>query len=161
MTVRIIAVAILIALGALVWLMQEQRLTPEPETDPVAKGSPLEDPNAVGVVPDGPPQLNVEHELVYEGPRAVLHFTVTERNGWYVDHIFLKFWYTQPDAGGELHQIGDPVTYLCKGFLDFNATLTDSTTITNVEFSELDDFGTTDNWQVAVSQYGRVLAPEP
>jgi hypothetical protein len=161
MTVRIIALAVLIALGARIWLIQEQRPASGPETGPLTERSLLADPDAVGVAPDGPPQLTVEHELAYEGPRAVLHFTVTERNGWYVDHIFLKFWYAEPDASGQLHQIGDPVMYLCKGYLGFNETLTDSTTITEVEFSELDDFGTTDNWQVAVSQYGRVLAPEP
>jgi len=167
MTVRVIVLLVLIALGAVVWQKQQSAQTYDNVKERVE--NPIErtdqrpgffNPDAKGVKPDIAPELNVDVELTKEGPRHVLNFTITEKHGWYVDHVYVDFWYVKIGKNGHEKQVGNPVQYLCHHYLDFGATLVENTTLLDVEFPELSDFGTTENWRVAIRKWGKVLAPE-
>lgn len=173
MAMRIVAFCILLGLGAFVWVQRgnvnnsdsvpanaDGSPAVNQSLDTTDKHPPFYNPDVEGDKPDEDPELDVTCELTYEGPRAVLNFTVTERHGWYVDHIYVEFWYVEEDENGELRQIGDPVQHLCKKYLDFDDTLRDNTTLLDVEFEELDGFGTTENWRVRVADYNVYLAPK-
>ena len=184
MAIRIIAVVIIAVLGVLVWQKKaavEKSAQPplitapgsdpeaEPGVDRVDKRPKFFNPDVEGVDPGVPPELNVDVEMRMVGPRQVLFFTVTEAHGWYVDHIFIEFWYVRIDDDGEEHRVDDPADYMCHNYLDFGATLVEDTTLLRVEFIDLFDqddpesegFGTTENWRVRVRKWGKVLAPKP
>lgn len=167
MAMRLLVVAVLLALGIVVWLNKEgadeneAALTNDVTVETEPKQAPYFDPKVEGVEPDGSPEFNVVHELRMVGQRNVMFFTVTESHGWYADHIYVQFWYEEEDENGERHRVGDPVTILMKGYIKFGQTLEDNTTLLDYEFPELDGFGTTENWQARVTQHGQVLAPKP
>jgi len=167
MKLRVIVVLVLIVLGAVVWQKQEaaktyddlQKKAENPPEDSNQKPGYF-DPNVKGVTPDAPPDINVDVELSKEGPRSVLTFTITEKHGWYVDYIYVEFWYVEIGEDGTEKQVGDSIKYLCHHYLGFGETLVEKTTLLDIEFPELDDFGTTENWRATVQKWGKVLAPE-
>ena len=165
MVMRLLVVVVVGGLGIMVWMKKdgaetgEIKLTEDVQTE--SQPAPYFDPNVQGVEPDGAAEFNVVHELHMVGERNVMSFAVTEIHGWYADHIYVDFWYEKEDRNGERQRVGDPITFLMKGYIDFGKTLEDNTTLLNYEFPELDGFGTTENWQAIVSQSGKVLAPTP
>ena len=165
MVKRLLVVAVLGGLGIVVWMKKDGAEAGEVEmTESVAvvnDPAPYFDPDVEGVEPDGAAEFNVVHELHMVGERNVMSFTVTEIHGWYADHVYVQFWFEKEDENGKRQRVGDPITFLMKGYIDFGKTLEDNTTLLNYEFPELDGFGTTENWQAIVSQSGKVLAPTP
>lgn len=159
MAKRIVAVVILAAAGAGVFLFQQKANEPAPVVK-VDQSDNLSKPGVEGVEPDVPPEFDVAVELRRVGVRDALYFTITERHGWYADHLYVEFWHRKKDENGEWQRVGDSLTYLCRKYLDFGATLVDDTTPQFHEFPELDeDMGTSENWRARISNYSKVLAP--
>ena len=176
MGMRIVAVVVLVGLAFFIWQRRGQvdengdgavatAEDGQPEIgvplDTTEKTPPYFDPDVEGVEPDEAPQIDITWELTHEGPRSVLNFTVTERQGWYVDHVYLEFWCVAQDEDGEWREMSDPVVHLCKGYIDFNGTLTDNTTLLDIEFPDLDEYNTTEHWRVRLHEFNKVLAPKP
>lgn len=165
MVKRLLVVVVLGGLGVVVWMKKDGIETAEVKLaeapPPVDAQAPYFDPDVEGVEPDGAPEFNVVHDLHMVGKRNVMSFIVTETHGWYADHIYVTFWYEEEDEDGKRQRLGDPIEFLMKGYIDFGKTLEDETTLLSYEFPELDGFGTTDDWQVIVSQSGQVFAPKP
>jgi len=167
MAMRLLVVLVLIVLGVVVWMKKEGaeegeiKLAEVAQTETKDKPAPYFNPNVEGVEPDGAPEFNVVHELRMVGQQTRMFFTVTEAHGWYADHVYVEFWYEEEDENGERRRVGDPVRLMMKGYVDFGKTLEDNTTLLDYEFPELDGFGTTENWQARVNQYGKVLSPLP
>ncbi len=159
MAMRIVAIVIVAGLGLFVWSTKHEAENPvvPPKVDQTAQYT---DPNVEGVEPDGPPDFNVGVELRMQGEKGILDFTITEAHGWYAEFLYIDFWYVAIDENGEERQIGDPVTYMCHHFLPFGETLEEYTSLLDLEFKELDGWGTTENWRAMVSKHGKVLAPE-
>ncbi|MEE9295211.1 MAG: hypothetical protein V3W34_09670 [Phycisphaerae bacterium] len=160
MAMRVVALAILAALGAFVWYTQHRVEHPDLPKE-VDQSPKYYDPEVEGVEPDAPPDIHVDVDVERQGEKAKIIFTVSETHGWYVDHIFIDFWYVEKDENGELKQIGRPLRFLLHQYLPFGGTITDYTTPQSHEFPEIDDFGTTENWQARAVSWGKVLAPEP
>ena len=158
MAVRIIAIVIVVALG--IFVVYQQLSVNKP-----TRG--LEDDKEVpftaqreGVEPPTRPEFDVGIELVREGPKQLIQFTVTERHGWFADTIYVEYWYEEPDEDGQWHRVGNSIEFLCRKYLDFGSTLVDRTVLYDVEFPELESFGTVENWRARVTRYGTVLAPK-
>lgn len=161
MVMRIVAAITLASLGLFVFLYQRQANKPaDPPESTKAPEFSKEGVEAEGVKPDVPPEFDVQVELRMEGPRQVLDFTITERHGWYADLLRVEFWYVEQKEDGQWRQVGDPLSYQCHHYLDFGATLVEHTTPQAIEFPELDDFGTTENWRARISSWDKVLAPK-
>ncbi len=175
MTGRILSIVVIAGLGLLIWQKnqsvkefdeQQEKLIPA-ELEPEGQKAQYFDPDVEGEEPGAPPDFHVDLDLRIEGPRYVMHFTITESHGWYVDHIYAEIWYVQVDENGDEKQIGDRLQHLCHSYLDFNSTLQCQTTLQDHEFEELFSgeypgvagFGTTENWRGRVANFGKVLAP--
>ena len=162
MAKRIAAVVILAASAVMVLQYRKGRdvRPPGPEGTKAAQHS-KEGIEKEGIEPGGPPEFDVQVELGRAGPRQVLYLTITERHGWYADHVYVSFWYREQDEQGQWRRVGDEVWFLCRRYLDFGATLVEETTLLDFDFPDLDDYGTTENWQARVRGWGRVLSPKP
>lgn len=166
MTVRIVAVVIVLGLAIFVYTQRKSVEAQDandntPVTEKFDQEPKFLDPTIQGVEPATAPKINVGLELRHEGLRNVLYFTVTEEHGWYVDHVYIEFWYVQTDENGEERKLGDPVVYLCHNFLGYGKTLVEGTTLLDVEFPELEgNYGTTENWRARIQKTGKVLAPK-
>ncbi len=162
MVKRIIVVAVLVAFGCVVWAAKQGADAIDvivPKT--VNQDIPCEDPNVVGVEPDGAPEFRVDRELRMVGAQNVMFLTVTESHGWYADYVYVRLRYEEEDADGRRRMVGTPINYLMKGYLDFGKTLEDRTTLLYYEFGDLKELGTTENWHVKVVKWRKVLAPKP
>ena len=161
MVTRIIILLALAALAFCAFTVRQRASQPFPDPEDT-KAPRFFKEGVEGVEPDVPAEFDVAVELRRVGVRDVLYFTITERHGWYADHLYVEFWYEEQDEGGEWHRVGDPLTYLCHNYLDFGATLVENTTPQFIEFKELnEDFGTSENWRAHIRNYNRVLAPKP
>ncbi len=155
-------VAVLIALGLVGFILyNNSKVNSYVPPDEPDKTPPYIDPNATGVEPDSPPEYNVEVEIRREGPQTNIYFTLSEAHGWYTDTVYVEFWYVQEDDDGEWRQIGDPISYMFHHYLPFGETIVEHTVLYDIEFPELDDWGTTENWRARVKDHGKVLAPNP
>ncbi len=114
-----------------------------------------------GVEVEDQPEFDVACEVRYENEKAFITFTVTERHGWAVEEITVEYWHVKTDENGVEKQIGDPAVFFVRGgYLDFDSTLTDFTTLYYLEFEELDEeFGTSDNWRARVKSHGDIMKP--
>ena len=158
MAMRLTAMAIIAMLGVYVFWTKQK--VDNPDLPVTVDGSPkFFDPDVEGVVPDTDPDLHVDVHVEREGEKAKIFFTVSESHGWYVDHLYIDFWYVEKDDSGEMKQIGRRLKYMCHNYLPFGETITEYTTPQSHEFPEIDDFGTTENWQAAAAEWGKVLAP--
>lgn len=162
MAKRLAALSVFVILGYVVW-------TAKPSAD-AENGNPAEpppnlvlceNPDVVGVRPDGAPKFHVDHELRMVGDRTVMFITITEAHGWYADYIYVRLRYEEEDENGKRRMVGNAITHLMRGYIDFGKTLEDDTTLLKHEFGELEGFGTTENWNVKVAQWDKVLAPKP
>ena len=162
MAKRLVALAVLAILGYVVWSTKQSVNT---EGENPAMITPVQPPyekaDVVGVEPDGNPEFQVDHELRMVGERNVMFITITESHGWYADHVYVRLRYEEENENGKRRMVGSAITYLMKGYVDFGKTLEDNTTLLSHEFGELEGFGTTENWNVKVAQWGKVLAPTP
>jgi len=158
MAIRVISILIVASLGLYVYTTHRQAEQPPPE---IQHDQPPKffNPEVKGVVPEIPPEFDVVVRMVPRGEQTRLEFTVTERHGWYVDNVYIEFWHVEKDEHGKWQQVGDSVRWLCRGYLDFNSVLTDSTVLTAQEWPDLDDYGETENWRARVVQYSNVYAP--
>jgi hypothetical protein len=175
MASRLVAVVLVAGLGIGVWIYGKQIEANEPpemvesiaaaenEVDTVqSQAPPFKFPESMkGVTPDGPPVFNVDVELRMKGDQPNLHFTVTEQHGWAADHVELRFWHQVRDENGEWKQVGKAVPHLCRTYLDLNGVLSDWTTPLELEFPDVEDWGTSENWEGRVTQWNGLLAPAP
>lgn len=161
MAMRVVAIVLVLGLGGFVWYTSNRANTPAGvNTADQSDRFNLAAQGVEGVEPEAPPVFNVDVELRREGNQRNLYFTVSEQHGWAADHLYVEFWYEEQDEDGEWYQVGDPVRYLCHDYLGFSQVLREHTTLLDVEFRELDDFGTSENWRARIAEYGTVLAPK-
>ncbi len=160
MAARIVAIVLVAGLGIFVWVTKHEADNPV-FVPPVNQKDKFYDPNVEGLEPDTDPDFHVGVELRWDNQKAILDFTISESHGWYADYLYIDFWYVEEDENGELRQIGDPVTYMCHNYLPFGETLVEYTTLLDIEFDQIDDFGTTENWRARVGTWDKVLAPKP
>lgn len=161
MAMRLVALAVLVTFGCVVWSARERANANEAVfREHIATHTPCENPDVVGMEPDGFPKFDVDRELRMVGDQHVMHIAITERHGWYADWIYVRLRYEEVDENGKRRIVGTPIDYLMKGYVDFGKTLEDNTTLLDFEFGELEELGTTENWHVKVVQWGTVLAPK-
>ncbi len=162
MIVRVVAVVIIVALGGFVFYKHQATKDTSVTQLEGPKDTPFEKPGveAEGVEPPAPPDFDIAIDLVDKGPQKLIQFTVTERHGWYADTIEIHYWYVEQGEDGEWRQVGDTARFLCRSYLDFGGTLVDSTVLYELEFPQLEDFGTPENWRARVHGHGKVLAPK-
>ena len=166
-----IAVLVLVAGGAVYFAVTQASKPIEPPTIEKETGSkqpPLAyaDPDLAkkGVPAPGEPQWDVKLELVKDKGRNTFHFTVTEGHGWAANGIYLELRH----QGLEIdHSVRDAnpnrtLQLLCdKAPLGFNAPLHHTVTVSALDFPEVPDYGTSENWVVRVSSYSELTAPKP
>lgn len=162
MAKRLVALAVLASLGYVVWAVRQGADAGDAVLqEPVVRANPCEDPDVVGVKPDGAPKFHVDRELRMVGERQVMFLTITESHGWYADYVYVRLRFEETDENGKRRMVGNAISYLMKGYIDFGKTLEDHTTLLPFEFGEeLEDLGTTEDWHVKVVQWGKVLAPK-
>lgn len=165
---RIVVILIVLALGGFVLYTQNQvkngpTKSIGPGDDPtqiVDQKDTFDDPNMKGIKPETEPVFNVQVDLTMNGEQPNLNFIITEQHGWYAGLVTVQFWYVDIDEDNNEVQIGAPIETLCRNYLPFNGTLEHKTTPLKLEFPDLTEWGTSDNWRARVSKTGRVLAPE-
>ncbi len=163
---RVIVILIVLCLGGFVLYTQNVADNPQTSLGPgddgenviVDQSDGFEDPNVKGVKPDTEAIFNVEVDLTFNGEQPNLNFIVTEQHGWYAGTVVVQFWYVEKDEDGTEYQVGTPIETLCRKFLPFNGVLEHKTTPTPIEFPDVSDWGTSENWRARVSR-ANVLAP--
>lgn len=174
MAMRIVALVIVAALAVFVW--QKKRQTEfneliEVPANEINDDTVLKIPDeprvnqtpgflkpgveSEGVPPPAPPEFSVDVELRMLGERPSLIFTISEKHGWYADHLYVDFW--NVNEAGEMQ--GESIRYMCRSYLDFGQTLVESTTPMVIEFPHLTDgFGASSDWRAVIADYKTILA---
>ena len=167
----LVVVLVIVAGGAVYYAVSQASKPPpaptvETESGPKQPSLAYADPDLAkkGVPAPGEPKWNVELELTQSKGRSTFHFTVTEENGWAANGIYLKL----KHHGLEIDHIvkdADPnraLYLLCdKEPLRFNTPLHHTVTVSALDFPEVHDYGTTENWQATVASYSDLTAPKP
>jgi len=137
MAMRFTLVAVLLVFGYVVWDARQRADSgvEKPGEPPPPAHHPCENPDVVGVEPEGRPDFNVDYELRKVGEQNVMFMKITESHGWYADWIYVRIRHEEMDENGKRRMVGQPINYLMKG--------------------------TTENWNVKVMKWGKVLAPKP
>jgi hypothetical protein len=113
-----------------------------------------------GTEPDRSPEFECSIDLQKEGNHDVAYINVTESHGWWVNGVYVEFWHRKQDEDtGQwrrdtmkgLHRLSSPV--------NFKETFRDRVVLASHEFSNIHDFGTSENWECQVTQWDHVLAP--
>ncbi|NOT01934.1 MAG: hypothetical protein HOP29_15070 [Phycisphaerales bacterium] len=174
MAMRIVALVIIAALGLFVWQKKQQtesdelvevpanqlnddRILERPGEKHVDQTPEFFKKDVQGVEPPSQAEFNVDVELRMMGERPSLTFTVTEKHGWYADHLYVDFW--NVNQAGDIQ--GESVRYMCHKYLDFGGTLVENTTPMVIEFPHLTGgFGTSADWRAVVGDSGKILAPK-
>jgi hypothetical protein len=161
-SVALIIVLILVGAAGL-FAIRTQTTAERLDVAPASTTEPRPDPNvldpSIGVEPTDPPVFAVEADFAMVGDKPLLTFSVTERHGWAADAITVEYWHIVRDDEGAWYQLDDPQRFFCRGVLPLGGVLTDSTPVHYTEFTQLDDYGTSENWRARVQQWGKVLAP--
>jgi len=105
-------------------------------------------------------EFDVQVEFRHEGPRNVVYFFITERHGFLADGVYVDFWHQHQDPDtGEWVQDSPPISFLCRQRLEFGGSLTDNTTLTELELEEIHtDLGASENWAARVPGCRRIKA---
>ena len=131
------------------------------ESGEVPNAPEYELPPPPGQPPSEPAVIEISHEVRQRGAQHRLHIFLTETHGWWVDRIYVVFWYQEKDAAtGELKKYQERYEFIPRA-IDFGATLEHSFVIYETDFPAGKPKGTTENWGVRVDSWdaGRVRAP--
>jgi hypothetical protein len=170
-------ILIVIAAGLLAWrfLLSPPTSAPTPATadreSPDSEDAVPEDqatvtpewelPPPPGTTPREPAQLEIRHEVRMQGPQTRLHLFLSEKHGWYVDQIYVAFWYQEKDPKtGELKKYGERSEFIPK-VIRYGQSIEHEFVIYVTDVPAGKDKGTTENWGVRVIQWAedRVRAP--
>jgi hypothetical protein len=113
-----------------------------------------------GVVPDRSPEFECMIDLQREGNHDVAYINVCETHGWWVNGVYVAFWHRKLDkATSEWRRDTLKSLHLLSAPVNFNETFRDRVVLAGHEFSNIHDFGTSENWECQVTQWDHVLAP--
>jgi hypothetical protein len=113
-----------------------------------------------GVVPDTSPEFECSIDLQREGNHDVAYINVCETHGWWVNGVYVEFWHRKLDEDtGQWRRDTLKELHLLSGPVNFKETFRDRVVVASHEFSNIHDFGTSENWECQVTQWDHVLAP--
>lgn len=114
-----------------------------------------------GEIPGGPADIEISHEVRVDGAHTRLHVFLRETHGWWVDRIYITFWYQDVDV-----ETGELTSYkLTNEFIpaaiEFGETLEHSFVIYETDLPLGMPKGTTENWGVEILRWDpeRVRSP--
>ncbi len=114
-----------------------------------------------GEIPSESAEFEIWHEVRQEGNHHRLYIFLEETHGWWVDWIYISFWYQDVDeATGELTEYKRTHEVIPKP-IDFGETLEHSFVIYETDLPMGKPKGTTENWDVEVLRWAeeRVRMP--
>jgi hypothetical protein len=167
----VIIVVLLVVAAAAVYFAVSQAQKPPAKPDvQVASGGPAGPPPYIdpelgskGVPAQGDPDFKVDVRLEQAKGRNTFHFTITEGHGWAANGIYITLAHRDLPINYDIRD-ADPnrtLEILCdKAPLRFGQPLEHRTTVTALDFPELTDFGTSENWSATVTNYSDLTAPK-
>ncbi len=165
MKVLIVILVALLAVGGYVYVQNQSPPPPTPTSAPApipVWQQPL--PDNMQKVDEGNVDISITPVRVNKGKQAVLEFHITEKHGYMVDGIKLRFWYKFKDEdSGEWIEDTKKISHFVNKRLEPNETLIDSTVLIEAEFKHLaiDLTATaTENWSVEFEDYMRAGEPK-
>ncbi|MCH7720345.1 MAG: hypothetical protein IH988_05070 [Planctomycetes bacterium] len=114
-----------------------------------------------GEMPSESAEFEIWHEVRREGNHHRLYIFLKETHGWWVDWIYINFWYQEVDEStGELTEYKKTLEFIPKP-IDFGETLEHSFVIYETDLPMGMPKGTTANWDVEVLRWAdeRVRMP--
>jgi len=166
---------ILLLCAAAVLLVYRVAFFTPPEQDSVAAegnglvevyGQPANPPSwqldpPEGEIPPEPAQIEVWHEVRQDGRHHRLHVFLREAHGWWVDRIYIRFWYQDSDEStGETIQYKTTSEFIPLP-IDFGETIEHSFVIYETDLPAGKEKGTTDNWVVEVQSWDEARVRMP
>lgn len=159
-----ILLVVLAALGIAYTQKDKWASKPEPLEDPdslpVDPGiaemqTPLSERPLAGEEPEADPKFNVQIELDTNSGSGVMHFTLIEEHGYYVEAPQIRFW----KKGDERNFIEQPYE---NRFLTAGGSLRLKFSFTPFELADKfkNDLGTADDWEASVT-FGRAREKNP